>query len=1131
MRPSIYFGLFSRRAPVLMLLVFMAALTCAQITPLSDSYTNTATPATNFGAKPLLDVQSASQTTYIHFDLSSIPSGYTSSNIAKASLKLYVNAVTTAGSFNVDYVNGTWAENTITANLSPALGTTIVASVPLVKAQAHDYILIDITPAVGAWLDGTQANDGIALVGNSPINASFDSKESTTQSHPPELDIVFTGGGGSGGGITGVLTGAGSGLTGGGTSGTLNLSLLTSCASGQVLEWNGSAWACANIGGGGGTVTSVGLTAASTDFIVTGSPVTTSGTLGLGWLVLPDSNSTANAIVKRDSLGNFSGGTINALTGFNLGYQPFAFGSVANGNAFLGFAGNSTMTGFYNTGIGENALVYNAAGIRNTAVGMEALQANTDGIDNTGTGTAALIANTTGNDNTASGWLSLNFNTTGGFNTAMGSTSLATNTTGSYDTALGAYADVGSNNLSNASAIGARAQVTQSNSIVLGSIAGVNGATSNTNVGIGTTAPAVALDVHGKGNFTDLVTFSASQKFPGTGTITGVTAGTDLTGGGTSGNITLNVDTTKVVTGITPGTDLTGGGTGGVLTLNLDTTKVPQLAAANTFTGNQTVNGNLSATGLVSGSALNLGGILFAFGNYNLESAFLGYAGNTTTTGVGNTGTGVQALGSNTTGYVNTANGWGALHDNTGGSQNTASGYEALWHNTDGSNNTAYGSSALLANSTGNNNTASGMAALMSNTTGGYNTATGLGALETNSTGNYNTASGVSALQANTTASNNTAAGYQSLFTNTTGYGNTANGAGTLYANKNGYQNTADGMNALHSNTQGVGNTAVGYPALSANTTGSYNTGVGGGALSYNTTGMWNTASGASALSNNTSGSYNTAVGNGANVATATLTNATAIGAYAMVGRSNALVLGSINGVNGATASANVGIGTTTPQYTLDVQGTGRFTGNLTKGGGSFKIDHPLAPANKYLYHSFVESPDMMNIYNGNVVTDKRGLATIELPDWFEALNRDFRYQLTVIGRFAQAIVMEKVHNHQFTIKTNKPDVEVSWQVTGIRQDPYANAYRIPVEEVKPPQEQGRYLHPELFGAGPEKSVNARTAKPSVETPAQNASLSPARKGDAAALSVETIEATFSANGQGGSAVRTVKAEATTVRQ
>src|SRR5580658_8526489 len=145
--------------------------------------------------------------------------------------------------------------------------------------------------------------------------------------------------------------------------------------------------------------------------------------------------------------------------------------------------------------------------------------------------------------------------------------------------------------------------------------------------------------------------------------------------------------------------------------------------------------------------------------------------------------------------------------------------------------------------------------------------------------------------------------------------------------------------------------------------------------------------------------------------------------------------------------------------------------GNLSKAGGSFKIDDPLDPANKYLYHSFVESPDMMNIYNGNATTDASGSAVVQLPEWFETLNRDFRYQLTVMGQFAQAIVASKVANHQFTIKTDKPNVEVSWQVTGIRQDAWANAHRIPVEVEKAQRDRGFYLHPELFGAPPAKSI------------------------------------------------------------
>lgn len=145
--------------------------------------------------------------------------------------------------------------------------------------------------------------------------------------------------------------------------------------------------------------------------------------------------------------------------------------------------------------------------------------------------------------------------------------------------------------------------------------------------------------------------------------------------------------------------------------------------------------------------------------------------------------------------------------------------------------------------------------------------------------------------------------------------------------------------------------------------------------------------------------------------------------------------------------------------------------GTLSKSGGSFKIDHPLDPANKYLFHSFVESPDMKNIYDGTVTTDADGLATVELPDWFQALNKDFRYQLTVIGQFAQAIVAEEVNDNRFVIRTDKPNVRVSWQVTGIRQDAFANAYRIPVEQEKTADERGKYLFPELFGAAPDMRI------------------------------------------------------------
>jgi hypothetical protein len=140
-----------------------------------------------------------------------------------------------------------------------------------------------------------------------------------------------------------------------------------------------------------------------------------------------------------------------------------------------------------------------------------------------------------------------------------------------------------------------------------------------------------------------------------------------------------------------------------------------------------------------------------------------------------------------------------------------------------------------------------------------------------------------------------------------------------------------------------------------------------------------------------------------------------------------------------------------------------RVIGTLTAYTKLFKIDHPLDPANKYLSHTSVESPDMMNVYIGNVSTDSSGAATVELPPCFEALNRDFRYQLTVIGQSAQAFVQREVDNNRFVIETDQPNVKVSWQITGVRQDAYAEAHRAPVEEEKATDERGRYMYSELY--------------------------------------------------------------------
>ncbi|MET7900727.1 hypothetical protein ABZS86_04350 [Streptomyces sp. NPDC005355] len=145
------------------------------------------------------------------------------------------------------------------------------------------------------------------------------------------------------------------------------------------------------------------------------------------------------------------------------------------------------------------------------------------------------------------------------------------------------------------------------------------------------------------------------------------------------------------------------------------------------------------------------------------------------------------------------------------------------------------------------------------------------------------------------------------------------------------------------------------------------------------------------------------------------------------------------------------------------IVGAAHVLGHLFKDGGGFRIDHPLDPSNKYLMHSFVESPEMTNFYQGTVTTGDNGEATITLPKYFEALNREHRYQLTPIGELAMAVVAGEIRDNKFTIRTDKPGVTVSWQVTGVRQDAWAKANRITVEENKPEGQRDRYLHPELY--------------------------------------------------------------------
>jgi hypothetical protein len=887
------------------------------------------------------------------------------------------------------------------------------------------------------------------------------------------------------------------------------------------------------------------------DFALTGNANTGSGYRALAQLTTAIGNTASGA----SALYSNSTGDRNTATG--------ASALFAN------------TTGTRNSAHGEEALATNVSGSYNTASGYYALYDNT-GSNNTGVGYNAGSTTTsqasTGSNNTFIGYLAnpgvqtsltnataiganaevtesnaLVLGSVNGTNGATASVNVGIGTTAprsileAQDNAPGALGPTLT--LTNTGGNGGAAVALDFNSYAPSSSGTYNPAArieadddqysddivfkankqGSPNQGLQTT-----MTIHPNGNvdLTGLVSFAPGQTFPGAGTVTGVTAGSGLSGGGTNGSVTLGLTTTcasgqvlqwngstwictglsggGTITGITAGTDLTGGGTSGTVTLNLDTTKIPQLSTSNTFSGTQTINGalNLPYTTSATNGLITLSGypLLHAYGAQN-NSVFVGInAGGL----FSNTGGGNTALGAN------------SLYNNTSGGLNTAAGYEALYTNTSGAYNTAFGGSTLFSNSSGGDNIAIGYSALYLNTSGSDNEAFGNNALGTNANGNGNIAIGFYSGYNNTQGSNNTFLGYlagpdqtSTNLSNATAIGANAE----VTASNSLVLGGIAGVNGANTGTNvGIGTTAprsileaqATAPGALGPTLTLTNTGGNGGAavaVDFNSyapsnAGTYNPAARIEAdddqysddivFKANKQGSANQGLqttvtiypsGNvkiAGNLTSDTNMSVTANGDLSLQAFGSLDLVGSRTNISNPVISGTTTMsGDATVAGTLDASlissGSQTITGNLTvtgtvsKGSGSFKIDHPLDPANKYLYHSFVESPDMMNVYNGNITTDERGFAGVTLPEYFEALNRDFRYQLTVIGQFAQAIVAKEISDNQFTIQTNKPGVKVSWQVTGIRQDTYANAHRIPVEEEKPLSERGHYLHPELF--------------------------------------------------------------------
>jgi hypothetical protein len=510
---------------------------------------------------------------------------------SNAGTPLTTSVVTTSGgnvnliplwSTGTDIENSGISQSGTGTTVKIGIGTTSPATTLDVKGAAT----IRGTESVMGTLSLPATGVATATVGKSsqPANlaaSSFNSSNSTAVTQTFQLKAEPAGNNTAApGGTLNLLFGASTA-----TPGETGLKV---ASNGQITFATGQKFP----GTGKGTITGV---TAGTD--LTGGGTSGTVTVSLDTTKIPQLNAanifTASQRVLGDltSNGLVSGSVVNALSSFNLSGNPFAFGSMNTGDSYFGFAGNQTGTGSDNVGVGQIALL-----------------SNTTGHDNTAAGVGALKLNTSGSDNSADGLFALSANTSGSLNTAIGSNALVANTIGSNNTAVGAHAGPDSvhPNLTNATAIGANAQVTASNSLVLGSVNGVNGATADTLVGIGTTAPTAKLDVRGNANFTGPITFAAGQTFPGAGTITGVTAGSGLSGGGTSGTVALSLNT------------------------SFSDGRYAQLVARNIFSGVQVINNNvgigiaaptfpLQVSGTMRGDGLSLS----SSGNLNVDAPFV----------------------------------------------------------------------------------------------------------------------------------------------------------------------------------------------------------------------------------------------------------------------------------------------------------------------------------------------------------------------------------------------------------------------------------------------------------------------------------------------------------------------------
>ena len=456
------------------------------------------------------------------------------------------------------------------------------------------------------------------------------------------------------------------------------------------------------------------------------------------------------------------------------------------------------------------------------------------------------------------------------------------------------------------------------------------------------------------------------------------------------------------------------------------------------FAPGQTFPGPVSTTGTVNAGSYDLGGSLFAYGNRNGNS-FLGFAGN----------------GSVPSSIDNTADGYEAMTALTGGGSNTAVGANALDTIATGNLNTALGAFSGAGYSNLNDSTAIGANAVVS-----QNDSLVLGQTTDGSPGKTYVSVGIgtstpaSELELSKSASD--ALGPVLTLTNPAGYGASAAIDFKTYLHASTANSPTARIQAFDDNNYGTDLLFMSKePGSDFNPLQTNMAIFSNGQVTIGTLAQLRVYEG-----QERDAQLSVQGSNGLN-------GIVAVGGAPASGFSD----GGEGGIFGGGENEDGVWGISGGGYGGFFQGDVFVNGTLQASIKNFKIDHPADPANKYLVHSSVESSEMMNIYSGNVVTDELGLATVKLPEWFEVENGDFRYQLTTIGRDAHAWIAEEVAQHQFKIATNATFVKVSWQITAVRQDAYAQAHRLIVEQEKPANERGYYIHPELYGQPEEKGI------------------------------------------------------------